>query len=387
MGSRWRATASLLLDHVTTKASDFLSPNLPKPLNRSHPLIQTVRGFKFRPFSAIPSRVSVYSNEIESGSHDLALNYPLGPKEDEETGKIPVKAYFLCTSINLKSMQAENLSNVVPPTSRSTNYTVLRFFNFSSDTSALGIGGYVSCRYMVVFQYGSAVLFNIEDHEVERYLEIVRRHTSGLLSEMRKDDYAIIEKPLLAEDMQGGLDYIVLKTLDNDSIRIIGSVLGQSIALDYFVSQVDGMVEEFSGINRAMEKTGTFTMGRKKLLQLVGKANSNLADVILKVGLFERSEIAWRDAKYAQIYEYLREEYEVNQRFGSLDYKLKFVENLKTLTGGRSGMYQPRRPDNLGLTPQKQISASGYDATRIVTICPWRTLCTTMRNLHVVFRL
>ena len=40
---------------------------------------------------------------------------------------------------------------------------------------------------MVVFQYGSAVLFNIEDHEVERYLEIVRRHTSGLLSEMRKD--------------------------------------------------------------------------------------------------------------------------------------------------------------------------------------------------------
>ncbi|KAJ6987619.1 sad1-interacting factor 2-like [Populus alba x Populus x berolinensis] len=345
MGSRWRATASLLLDHVTTKASDFLSPNLPKPLNRSHPLIQTVRGFKFRPFSAIPSRVSVYSNEIESGSHDLALNYPLGPKEDEETGKIPVKAYFLCTSINLKSMQAENLSNVVPPTSRSTNYTVLRFFNFSSDTSALGIGGYVSCRYMVVFQYGSAVLFNIEDHEVERYLEIVRRHTSGLLSEMRKDDYAIIEKPLLAEDMQGGLDYIVLKTLDNDSIRIIGSVLGQSIALDYFVSQVDGMVEEFSGINRAMEKTGTFTMGRKKLLQLVGKANSNLADVILKVGLFERcsivtiayvkpcavrkfqSEIAWRDAKYAQIYEYLREEYEVNQRFGSLDYKLKFVEH------------------------------------------------------------
>jgi hypothetical protein len=51
-------------------------------------------------------------------------------------------------------------------------------------------------------------------------------------------DYAIKEKPLLDEDMKGGLDYIVLKTLDTDSIRIIGSVLGQSIALDYFVSQV-----------------------------------------------------------------------------------------------------------------------------------------------------
>ncbi|GMP93906.1 hypothetical protein CsSME_00043553 [Camellia sinensis var. sinensis] len=40
----------------------------------------------------------------------------------------------------------------------------------------------------------------------------------------------------------------------------------------------------------------------------------------------EESEIAWRDAKYGQIFEYLRDEYEVTQRFGNLDFKLKFVE-------------------------------------------------------------
>jgi hypothetical protein len=51
---------------------------------------------------------------------------------------------------------------------------------------------------------------------------------------------------------------------------------------------VDGMVAEFTDINRGMEKTGTFNMEKKKLFQLVGKANSNLADVILKLGLFER---------------------------------------------------------------------------------------------------
>ncbi|TYI29800.1 hypothetical protein ES332_A05G342600v1 [Gossypium tomentosum] len=213
-----------------------------------------------------------------------------------------------------------------------------------------------SCfRYMVVFQYGSAVLFNIEDHEVESHLEMVRRHASGLLTEMRRDDYTVKEQPLMTGDMQGGPDYIVLKTLDTDSIRIIGSVLGQSIALDYFVSQglnmvslnlsqVDGMVEGFADINRAMEKTGTFTMDRTELIKLVGKANSNLADVILKVGLFERSEIAWREAKYAQIFEYLREEYEVTQRFGNLDFKLKFVEhNIRFL----QEVIQNRRSDLL----------------------------------------
>lgn len=40
---------------------------------------------------------------------------------------------------------------------------------------------------MVVFQYGSAVLFNIEDHEVESFLDLIRRHASGLLPEIKKD--------------------------------------------------------------------------------------------------------------------------------------------------------------------------------------------------------
>ncbi|XP_020533765.1 uncharacterized protein LOC105630505 isoform X2 [Jatropha curcas] len=292
---RWRAIPALLLNHLPRKTSNSVSPNLlpclPKTLNLSYPLNPGVDTFSFRLFSAIPSRVSVYSNDFEYGSNDSAPNYGLESEEDEEIGKISVKAYFLCTSIDLKSIQAENLSNVVPAPSRSTNYIALRFCSFPVEITALGVKDLISSRYMVIFQYGSAVLFNIEDHEVESYLDIVRRHASGLLPEMRKDDYAIKEKPLLVEDMQGGPDYIVLKTLDTDSIRIIGSVLGQSIALDYFVSQVDGMVEEFAGINRAMEKTGTFTMDRKKLLQLVGKANSNLADVILKVGLFERQNL------------------------------------------------------------------------------------------------
>lgn len=43
------------------------------------------------------------------------------------------------------------------------------------------------CCYMVVFQYGSIVLFNISENMVDAYLKIVERHASGLLSETKKD--------------------------------------------------------------------------------------------------------------------------------------------------------------------------------------------------------
>lgn len=46
------------------------------------------------------------------------------------------------------------------------------------------------------------------------------------------------EKPELETWMEGGLDYIMLQHLNTDGIRTIGSVLGQSIALDYYVRQV-----------------------------------------------------------------------------------------------------------------------------------------------------
>ncbi|KAL0303056.1 UNVERIFIED_CONTAM: Sporulation protein RMD1 [Sesamum radiatum] len=269
-------------------------------------------------------------NDAVTGSE---IGGVVGLEEQDEineasTTSIPVRAYFFSTSVDLRSLVEQNKQNFIPPSSRMTNYVVLRFGDLQPDPNGLGssLGGN-DCCYMVVFQYGSIVLFNVRDHEVDGYLKIVERHSSGLLPEMRKDEYEVREKPTLSTWMQGGLDYIMLQYLNIDGIRTIGSVLGQSIALDYYVRQVDGMVAEFTDINRGMEKTGTFTMERKKLFQLVGKANSNLADVILKLGLFERSDIAWKNAKYAQIWEYLRGEFELTQRFASLDFKLKFVEH------------------------------------------------------------
>lgn len=46
------------------------------------------------------------------------------------------------------------------------------------------------CCYMVVFQYGSVVLFNVRDQEIDGYLKIVEMHASGSLPEMRKDGEA-----------------------------------------------------------------------------------------------------------------------------------------------------------------------------------------------------
>ncbi|XP_044961629.1 protein RETARDED ROOT GROWTH, mitochondrial-like [Hordeum vulgare subsp. vulgare] len=58
---------------------------------------------------------------------------PAAPSQEEVEGPahyIPVKAYFLSTSIDLKSLQAEHGTDVVPPSTRSLNYIALRYSVF-----------------------------------------------------------------------------------------------------------------------------------------------------------------------------------------------------------------------------------------------------------------
>lgn len=97
---RWRA-GFLLLNHVAT-ASKSLTPNLSRPLRPlrpSIPLCPAIHLLSLRPLSAIPSRVSVDFNEFDSGPPSFDHRNEFMANEDEETGKIPVKAYFLCTRL------------------------------------------------------------------------------------------------------------------------------------------------------------------------------------------------------------------------------------------------------------------------------------------------
>lgn len=317
-------------------AASFLLVRPRRPTLLFLSAVSTSFGVPFpRHYSSTPSDCEVESREDQqtptpSPVHQEQEDHLSKAQQEKNSRFIPVKAFFLCTSIDLRSLQAQNAFNVAsPPTSRATNYIVLRYYDAKDDPQVMvtGFPSEGSCHYMIVFHYGSVVLFNVSDHEVDGYLKIVEKHASGLLPEMRKDDFAIVEKPTLENWMQGGLDYIMLKTLNMDGIRIIGRVLSQSIALDHYIHQVDGMVAEFAEINRGLEKTGISTMKRKQLFNLVWKSNSNLTAVILKLGLFESSDIAWRNANYAQVWEYLRDEYELSQRFENLNFKLKFVEH------------------------------------------------------------
>ena len=58
------------------------------------------------------------------------------------------------------------------------------------------------------------------------------------------------------------------------------------------------MLRRFEEMNLQMERTGSFkkSTAKEELLQLVAKNNLLLSDIILKLGITERFDAAWKHA-------------------------------------------------------------------------------------------
>jgi len=193
--------------------------------------------------------------------------------------------------------------------------------------------------FVVAFRYGGVVFFNVEDPVARgRYLGEISRCASAGASGFgadrppsKSEDFSVVVDARQREWSRLQNDNLRLRCLDLNNIVVISSVLGQSVALDHYHSRADSMLRDFSRINLEMEQTGNFNMPRRHLFQVVAQTNTTYSDSITKIKLLEKpSDAAWKYAHYGAIWEQLRGEFELEERFQRLSLKLELMQqNVK----------------------------------------------------------
>jgi len=131
-------------------------------------------------------------------------------------------------------------------------------------------------------------------------------------------------------------------------MQVIAQALAQSVALDFYSSHVERTLETFCSMNQGMaESATTKRVNKQELLQLVAENNIVMTEIISKLGVHERFDIAWKHVQYGRIWEYLRAELEMEPRFKTLDMKLNLIQdNLKYFLE----ILQARKSDSLEWT-------------------------------------
>ena len=181
-------------------------------------------------------------------------------------------------------------------------------------------------RYLVVYKYGSAVFFNMGRREREECLKLVRSFAKAPLAVPCTDDYRVMVRPGLEPWAQFEADHVVLKRLDLNNVSVIGTVLAQTVALEHHEIKVDNMIEIFSGLNKSTEETGEMDISKARLFKLVAENNNTLTELVTRMRLLGRSDTAWQYAQYDAVWNGLRKDFELEDRFDHLDYKLNLIQ-------------------------------------------------------------
>mmetsp|Transcript_13605 Transcript_13605/g.26918 ORF Transcript_13605/g.26918 Transcript_13605/m.26918 type:complete len:309 (+) Transcript_13605:338-1264(+) len=195
---------------------------------------------------------------------------------------------------------------------------------------------------MVVFNYGSVVFFGFEESEINQRLydlaPLVFRGTTapgaslGVQTKESEiqftEDYTVVERAHIGEPIVLHNDLTILRELDLHSATVIATVMAQTVALDHYEALTDEMLEVFNEMNISVEKTGKLKATEKHdLFKLVASNNSVLIAVLSKLNLLERSDVAWKYPAYVYVWEGLREEFEIEERFSNLKYKLELIQD------------------------------------------------------------
>lgn len=287
---------------------------------------------------------------------------------------LPVRAYYVGSTIDVKAV-AKQMSAY--PKEFNRDGVIIRMSpkklteSPSFDENA-PMPSEMMSRYFVVFKFGSVVFYNVGHREREECLKLARSFTLSPLPVAMTDDYRVVVRPTLEDWAQLESDHILLKRMDINNISVISSVLAQTVALEHYEQKVDGMVEIFSKLNKSTELTGDLNISKKRLFSLVAENNNTLTELITKLGLLGRSDTAWQYAQYNIVWEGLRQDFELEDRFQDLDYKLNLIQ---TQVKFYLEILQNRKSDALEwiiiVLISLEICVSLYDMSDKIPTIPW----------------
>ncbi|GMH50593.1 hypothetical protein TrRE_jg11400 [Triparma retinervis] len=212
--------------------------------------------------------------------------------------------------------------------------------NFRRNSSSRGVKSVhplpppsATTRYLCVFKYGAVVFINVPAKTQTQLLNKIKAHCKYPIPAgfEHVDGYKVVVDSGIT-DMEAviseGGEHLTVRNLDLNSVSVISTVMGQTVALDYYYVVVDNMLSSFEDLNSTVEKTGTFSaMEKERLFKIVAENNSIFIGMVSKLGLLERSDTAWNHSSYVGAWEGMREEFELKERFENLEFKLNLIQH------------------------------------------------------------
>ncbi|HTB58742.1 MAG TPA: RMD1 family protein [Polyangia bacterium] len=180
-----------------------------------------------------------------------------------------------------------------------------------------------------VYPFGAIVFRDLTAAVRERELERLRRARPGLTRATVIEELNVQEDPGRPPDVADGV--LTLDQLTPARASVVALTVAQSAAMEYYERIVEEMFARTDRLVQRMEAHGTVSLRTRPLHKFIGAAISTRNEVLTILHLLDKPDEAWDDPGMNLIYDELRAEFDLVDRYQALELKLRSVQEALEL--------------------------------------------------------
>ncbi len=180
-----------------------------------------------------------------------------------------------------------------------------------------------------VYPFGVLVFWNTPKENREAEVARLRQAFPRLTPEMVREDFLVREEPDARIGVSAGT--LTLDRLTAERAGIVALTMGQSAAMEYYERIVEQLFQRTNSLVHRLETRGTVPLRTLPLHRFIGEAISTRNEVLSVLHLLDKPDAVWDDPAMDRIYVDLRGEFDLADRYGAMELKLRGVQEALEL--------------------------------------------------------
>jgi uncharacterized Rmd1/YagE family protein len=188
-------------------------------------------------------------------------------------------------------------------------------------------------RYTVIYDFGAVVFFfDVPQRERELAMTQLLARCGPEPRAPFVDDFLVEVRPEAPGRSEVTFDRATVRELDAPTVELVSLVLAQSVGMDYYEDDVDGLFKRVGELSSALEAKGRLRGPARVLNRFVGSILTTRNQILTTLSLLDAPPITWEREASDRLYRELRGAFEIEDRHTALELKLKLIqENLEII--------------------------------------------------------
>jgi uncharacterized Rmd1/YagE family protein len=234
------------------------------------------------------------------------------PERSEGPGThdtIPVRAYAVAATVPPRMVEA-----LFAPSAERTR-----------TTKTIAVARYGPTAWAIAHDFGAVVFVGVAPEECSRVIK-------ALAAQLDEEPRPPLEETFAVDVMPGAtasvsFDRVIVGELEGRVVEIIALVVAQSVAMEYYEGDVDGLVTELEKRSRRLAQAGALRGSARELTRFIGRGMTTRSRVIHTLSLLESPGATWDNETLDRLYRGLRGIFEIEERYRALDHEIRIVQD------------------------------------------------------------